>query len=284
MKILVTGANGQLGHDLVNELNRRNHFVIPCGHAELDVCSPEQVRSVIMQLKPDAVIHCAAYTAVDKAEDEAEKCFQVNAFGTENVSRACAEIGAKLMYLSTDYVFDGAGDAQWETYDKPAPLNVYGMSKLDGEKAVQNNTNRHFIVRISWVFGIAGKNFVKTMLRLGKEKDIINVVNDQVGAPTYTADLAVLLADMIETEKYGVYHASNENFCSWAEFASAIMKKAKLPAKIVNISSEEYPVRARRPLNSRLNKDKLSQMGFKRLPTWEDALDRFLAELGEIDG
>lgn len=279
MKILVTGALGQLGHDLVKELNRRGHTVIGIGSKEADITDADAVINKLNEWKPEAVMHCAAYTLVDNAEDDRERCDAVNRIGTENIARACAQIDAKLLYLSTDYVFSGDGDIPWKPDDTPHPLNIYGMTKYLGEEAVRRYTNKHFIVRTSWLFGINGRNFVNTMLRLSAERDILTVVSDQVGSPTYTVDLSRLLSDMIESEKYGTYHATNEGFCSWYEFACAIMEKTGRFAKVVPVLRTDYPAKARRPSNSRMNKDKLSERGFSRLPHWEDALERYLCEM-----
>lgn len=284
MKILVTGASGQLGHDLVIELNKRGHKVTGFGSKDLNIIDCEAVMSKLTELKPEAIIHCAAYTAVDNAEENKERCDAVNRIGTENLAKACAQIGAKMLYLSTDYVFPGDGETAWKPEDKVAPLNTYGMTKYLGEEAVRKYVAEHFIVRISWVFGINGKNFVKTMLHLGAEREQLTVVCDQIGSPTYTVDLSRLLADMIVTEKYGTYHATNEGICSWYEFACAIIKKAGLKAKVLPVISAEYPAKAKRPSNSRMSKDKLTENGFERLPFWEDALDRYLIELEENCG
>ena len=279
MNILVTGAGGQLGFDLAKELNQRGHGVCCPDSKELDITDPEAVQTVLTALHPDAVMHCAGYTAVDNAEDDAARCDLVNVTGTENVARACAEIGAKLLYVSTDYVFPGTGERPWEPDDATAPVNVYGMSKYLGEEAVRRLVPTHFVVRISWLFGRNGKNFVKTMLRLGAEREKLTVVCDQIGSPTYTVDLARLLADMIETDRYGTYHATNEGFCSWYEFACAIMEKAGLPAKVEPVTSAEYAAKAARPFNSRMSKTKLTENGFARLPDWQDALERYMKEL-----
>lgn len=281
MDILITGASGQLGHDLAAELTARGHHVVGVSSKEMDVTDPTSIWSTINFAHPDAVLHCASYTAVDKAEDEPEKCELVNRAGTEILAKACGVLDIPLLYISTDYVFPGTGERPWEPEDPTAPLNVYGLSKLQGEEAVRAATKKHFIVRISWLFGVNGKNFVKTMLRLGAEKEEIRVVCDQIGSPTYTRDLSVLLADMIVTEKYGTYHATNEGFCSWYEFANEIIRRAGLPARVVPVPSGEYPTRAKRPLNSRMSKEKLTENGFDRLPSWQDALDRFLRELEE---
>ncbi|WP_459479435.1 dTDP-4-dehydrorhamnose reductase [Clostridium saccharoperbutylacetonicum] len=277
--ILVTGVNGQLGFDIVKELNRRNIECIGIDRAELDITDDNAVRQHILKLKPECVIHCAAYTAVDRAEDEEEACAKVNVYGTENIAKACKEIDAKMIYISTDYVFDGKGDTSFEVEGKIEPHSVYGKTKYEGELKVKEVLDKYFIVRISWVFGVNGNNFIKTMLRLGKEKESLNVVCDQIGSPTYTFDLAPLLCDMAISEKYGVYHATNEGTCSWAEFAAEIMKKADLGCKINPIPTSEYPAKAERPLNSRLSKKSLLDNGFNLLPDWKNALERYLIEL-----
>lgn len=276
MKVLVTGVTGQLGYDVAKELEKRHIEYKGVGSEDMDLTDADEVHRVITAYHPDAIIHCAAYTAVDKAEDEYEKCMAVNSDGTIAVAEAAEEIGAKLVYISTDYIFEGQGNLPFETTDEKVPLNMYGLSKLFGEQAVQMISSRYFIVRISWVFGVNGNNFVKTMLRLGKEKEQLTVVSDQWGSPTYTADLAPLLCDMIETEKYGVYHATNEGITNWAEFAAAIMKEANLPCKIIPITSDQYPTKAVRPHNSRLSKRSLDEAGFRRLPDWQDALRRYI--------
>lgn len=277
--ILVTGVNGQLGFDVVRELNRRNIECIGIGRSELDITDEKAVYDYIFKLKPECVIHCAAYTAVDKAEDEEELCAKVNVYGTEYIAKGCKKIDAKMIYISTDYVFDGQGNEPFELDGNIAPLSVYGITKYEGELKVRETLDKYFIVRISWVFGINGNNFVKTMLRLGKEKESLNVVCDQVGSPTYTSDLAPLLCDMSLSENYGVYHATNEGECSWAEFASEIMKEANLKCKINYIHTSEYPTKAVRPLNSRLSKKSLIEGGFEMLPSWEDSLKRYLVEV-----
>jgi dTDP-4-dehydrorhamnose reductase len=277
--ILVTGVNGQLGYDVVKELNRRNIECLGIDRAELDITDKNAVKDCIGKLKPDCVIHCAAYTAVDRAEDEEEVCAKVNVYGTDNIAKACKEIGPKMIYISTDYVFDGKGNTPFEVEDKIEPHSVYGKTKYEGELKVKEVLDKYFIVRISWVFGVNGNNFIKTMLRLGSEKESLNVVCDQIGSPTYTADLAPLLCDMAVSEKYGVYHATNEGFCSWAEFAGEIMKKAGLSCKVNPIPTSEYPAKAQRPFNSRLSKKSLVDNGFGLLPNWENALDRYLIEL-----
>ena len=283
MKILVTGAGGQLGYDVVRELNRLGIECCGTDLQDFDITNLTAVRNFITKYKPSAVIHCSAYTAVDKAEDEPSICYKVNAIGTENIAMICREINAKMLYISTDYVFEGTGEKCYEPDDKPAPQNVYGQTKLAGELAVQKILDRYFIVRISWVFGINGNNFVKTMLRVGKEKKEISVVVDQVGSPTYTSDLAILLCDIIQTEKYGIYHATNEGTCSWAEFAEKIFWLAGMNVKVKPIKTEEYPTKAKRPHNSRMSKEKLLQQGFNKLPDWENALERYFIELEHFD-
>lgn len=279
--ILVTGVNGQLGFDVVKELNRRNIECLGIDKTELDITDNEAVNQYISKLKPKCVIHCAAYTAVDRAEDEEEICRKVNVYGTENIAKACKNVDAKMIYISTDYVFDGQGEKPFGVDGNIKPLSIYGETKYAGELKVKEIVNKYFIVRISWVFGFNGNNFVKTMLRLGKEKESLNVVCDQIGSPTYTFDLAPLLCDMAVSEKYGVYHATNEGVCSWAEFAAEIMKQAKLSCKINPILTSEYPTKAVRPLNSRLSKKSIVDNGFNLLPSWRDALDRYLLELNE---
>lgn len=278
MKVFVTGAKGQLGHDVVNELEKRGHTAIGVDIEEMDITDKDAVKRVITQVSPEAVVHCAAYTAVDAAEEQVELCHRVNGLGTENMAEVCKELNCKLMYISTDYVFNGQGTRPWEPDDERAPLNVYGQTKYEGELAVEA-LEKYFIVRIAWVFGVNGKNFIKTMLNLGKTRDHLTVVDDQVGSPTYTYDLARLLVDMIETEKYGRYHATNEGVCSWYEFACEIFKKAGIEITDSPVSSNEYPAKAKRPQNSRMDKSKLKEMGFKPLPTWQDALERYLKEI-----
>lgn len=279
MKVLVTGAKGQLGYDVVNELTLRGHEAIGVDISEMDITSAAQTMNVIAEISPDAVIHCAAWTAVDAAEDNEDAVRRVNADGTRNVASACKAVGAKMMYISTDYVFDGQGTGPWSADCKTfAPLNVYGRTKLEGERAVADNIDNYFIVRIAWVFGAHGKNFVDTMLRLGQTHDTLRVVNDQIGTPTYTPDLARLLVDMIETDKYGYYNATNEGgYISWYEFACEIFRQAGMKTKVIPVTTEEYGLsRAKRPFNSRLDKSKLSANGFKPLPDWRNALERYL--------
>ncbi len=277
MKIIVTGASGQLGTDVVSRLEQLGITAVEADLTVLDITDSAAVDAFIRNEKPDGVIHCAAYTNVDLAETEREKCRNINENGTANIALACEKNGSKLIYISTDYVFDGRGCDFFETDSPTAPCNFYGATKLAGEKAA-SACSRLFTVRISWVFGKNGKNFVKTMLRLAKERKEIRVVDDQIGSPTYTRDLAVLLCDMISTEKYGVYHATNEGICSWADFAAEIMRQTGSDTKIVPIPSTDYPSPAARPANSRMSKASLDRAGFGRLPAWQDALKRFLSE------
>lgn len=277
MKVLVTGVKGQLGYDVMKVLEHRGHEGVGVDVEDMDITDEAAVKRVIGEIRPDAIVHCAAYTAVDAAEDNEELCRKVNVVGTENIAKVAKDIDAKMIYLSTDYVFDGQGDKPHEPDDPDkAPLNVYGQTKYEGELAVLKHLTKYYIVRISWVFGVNGKNFIKTMLRVGKEKGVAKVVDDQVGSPTFTADLAELLVDMIESEEYGTYHATNEGECSWYEFAKEIYKQAGLEVDLSPCKSGEFPVKAKRPFNSRMSKDKLTEHGFKRLPTWQDALGRFL--------
>lgn len=303
MKVLVTGVNGQLGHDSINELIKRGHSVISSDITEsysgannetsvvtspymkMDITNREEVVDVIKSSSPDAVIHCAAWTNVDGAEDpiNRDKVFRINSEGTRNIAEAVKSIDGKMVYISTDYVFSGRGDKPWSADEKDfAPLNVYGESKLEGEKAVSSILDKYFIVRTAWVFGLNGKNFIKTMLNVGKTHSELRVVDDQIGTPTYTKDLAVLLCDMIESNKYGFYNATNEGgYISWAEFAAEIFKEANYNTKVIPVTTAEYGLsKAKRPFNSRLDKSKLVENGFKPLPTWQDALARYLIELG----
>lgn len=277
--ILITGILGQLGYDLSKELTRRGVEFIAPSLEELELTTEAGAKNFILEKKPDIVAHCAAYTAVDKAESEEELALTVNGMGTRWVAEACREIGAKMIYISTDYVFGGDGKIPYEVDDEKNPVNVYGRSKLLGEDAVTMILKKYFIVRTSWVFGINGHNFIKTMLRLAETKKSLRVVNDQIGSPTYTVDLAKLLADMAATEKFGIYHATNEGFCSWAEFTREIFKQAGVDVEVEGIPTIEYPTPARRPFNSRLSKKSLDEAGFNRLPTWQDALKRYLVEL-----
>lgn len=280
MKILVTGVKGQLGYDLCRILSQREIEHRGVDIDDFDITDREAVERYVTDYAPDAVIHCSAFTAVDRAEDDAELCRRVNAEGTANIADVAARIGAKMLYISTDYVFCGDGE-EFYTPDSPTgPLSVYGKTKLEGEIAVRKATDRHFIVRISWVFGVNGNNFVKTMLRLSETRNEINVVADQIGSPTYTYDLSKLLCDMIVTEKYGTYHATNEGLCSWAELAEETMRLSGRTMQVHPIPTSEYPTKAVRPLNSRMSKDGLTAAGFEKLPHWKDALARYLKEIG----
>jgi len=304
MKVFVTGVNGQLGHDVMNELNMRGHegvgsdlapvysgiqdgsAVTNMPYISLDITDAEAVSRVISEANPDAVIHCAGWTAVDAAEDADKQALvrKINVDGTRYIAEVCKKLDCKMLYLSTDYVFNGKGTVPWTPECKSyAALNVYGQSKLDGELAVANTLSKYFIVRIAWVFGLNGNNFVKTMLNVGKKFDTLRVVNDQIGTPTYTIDLSRLLVDMVETEKYGYYHATNEGgYISWYEFACEIFRQAGYTTKVVPVTTAEYGLsKAARPFNSRLDKSKLTETGFQPLPTWQDALSRYLKEIGQ---
>lgn len=304
MKVFVTGVGGQLGHDVMNELHKRGYVgvgsdiapqysgvqdgspVTTMPYIQLDITDRVAVKATIAQVKPDVVIHCAAWTAVDMAEDDdkVEKVRAINAGGTQNIADACKEMNCKMVYISTDYVFDGQGTVPWQPDCKDyKPLNIYGQTKLEGELAVSGTLEKFFIVRIAWVFGLNGKNFIKTMLNLSKNHDTLRVVDDQIGTPTYTLDLSRLLVDMIETEKYGYYHATNEGgYISWAEFATEIFRQAGATTKVVPVTTQEYGMsKAARPFNSRLDKSKLVEAGFTPLPTWQDALSRYLKEIEE---
>ena len=303
MKVFVTGVNGQLGHDVMNELNKRGYeglgsdiaecysgvadgsAVTTMPYVSLDITDEEKVKKAIEEYKPDAIVHCAAWTAVDMAEDDdkVEKVRAINADGTKYIAEACKEIDSKMVYISTDYVFNGQGERPWQPDDKNyEPLNVYGQTKLEGEIAVSNTLEKYFIVRIAWVFGLNGKNFIKTMVNVGKSHDEVRVVNDQIGTPTYTLDLSVLLVDMIETDKYGYYHATNDDngeYISWYDFTKEIYRQAGMNTKVIPVSTEEYGLsKAKRPFNSRLDKSKLIENGFKPLPSWKDALGRYLKD------
>ena len=282
MKVFVTGIKGQLGYDVMKELEKQGLEAVGADIEEMDITDAGSVERVLTETAPDAVIHCAAYTAVDAAEENEEICRKVNAGGTANIARTCGKMGIKMIYISTDYVFDGKGERPWEPEDERHPISVYGQTKYEGELAVQAETDKYFIVRIAWVFGINGKNFVKTMLRLSETHDRITVVNDQYGSPTYTYDLAKLLVDMVQTEKYGIYHATNEGICTWYEYACEIFKLSGKDMEVVPVTSAEYGAKASRPENSRMSKDKLTVSGFDRLPPWQDALRRYLKELKEI--
>lgn len=292
MKVLVTGVKGQLGYDCVKELEKRGHEAIGVDIEEMDITDEESVNLVIRSIGADAVIHCAAWTAVDAAEDEENfsKVFAVNAKGTENISKVCSDLNCKMIYISTDYVFNGEGTEPWQPDEtNREPLNVYGESKYQGELAVERNVKKFYIVRIAWVFGINGKNFIKTMLNLGKVHEKLTVVNDQIGTPTYTYDLASLLIDMVESDKYGYYHVTNEGgYISWYDFAVEIFRQAATMGRkeydsehlsISPVDSSKFPSKAKRPSNSRMSKEKLSIYGFKNLPTWQDAVRRYLSEI-----
>lgn len=281
MKVLVTGVKGQLGYDVVKQLESRQIECRGVDLADFDLTDAGAVHQYIAQYKPTTVVHCAAYTAVDRAEEDRETSFAVNVGGTGAVAVACRDIGAKMVYISTDYVFDGAGDEPFNVQSPRKPQNQYGLTKMLGEDEVTARLEQYFIIRTAWVFGINGSNFVKTMIRLGSEKTDLNVVDDQIGSPTYTADLAVLICDMIATDRYGVYHATNEGYCSWYDFACAIMQTAGLTARVHRVSSEQYPSKTVRPKNSRLAKTSLDAAGFCRLPTWQDALSRFILALNQ---
>ena len=281
MRVFVTGVKGQLGYDVMNELAKQGLEGIGVDIDEMDITDADQVNKVIKEAAPDAVIHCAAYTAVDAAEDNEEICRKVNAQGTENIAKVCEELDIKMMYISTDYVFNGQGERPWEPDDEREPLNVYGQTKYEGELAIEEHVKKFFTVRIAWVFGVNGKNFIKTMLNVGKTHDTVRVVSDQIGTPTYTYDLARLLVDMIDTDKYGYYHATNEGgYISWYDFTCEIFKQAGYTTNVVPVTTEEYGLsKAARPFNSRLDKSKLLEAGFTPLPTWQDALSRYLKEI-----
>ena len=279
MRVLVTGYAGQLGWDTVRELTARGIECRGVDMQDFDLTDGQAVKDYVRTYAPTAIVHCAAYTAVDKAESQPEICAAVNGMGTVNLVRAALAIGAKVVFISTDYVFPGTGDRPWKIDDAYGPLNVYGMSKVQGEDAVRSLMTRYFILRTSWVFGKNGSNFVRTMLRLGQEKKEIRVVDDQVGSPTYTRDLARVICDMLPTEKYGIYHVRNEGYLSWYDFAKMIMEKAGLPCRVLPVPSSEYPTPAKRPLNSRLDGSRLTEAGFEPMPSVEDALDRYLEEI-----
>lgn len=276
MKILVTGVKGQLGYDVVREGESRGLEMFGTDVDNMDITDAGQVKQVIEDYRPDAVIHCAAYTAVDAAEDNQEICRKINVDGTRNIAEVCKAMDIPMMYFSTDYIFNGQGENFWKEDDEKQPLNVYGQTKYEGELAVQELIQKYFILRISWVFGVNGNNFIKTMLRLGKERGTVGVVSDQIGSPTYTYDLAKLVVDMIQTDKYGAYHVTNDGLCSWYEFACEIFKQAGLDVKVTPLTTAEYPAKAARPFNSRMSKDKLINAGFEMLPRWQDALGRYL--------
>jgi dTDP-4-dehydrorhamnose reductase len=276
MRILVTGVKGQLGNDVVKELRKREMEYLGTDIGDFNITNAEETEMFIMNYGPNAVIHCSAYTNVDKAEDDAELCWAVNAEGPRNIARVCKILGAKMLYVSTDYVFSGRGEDFYEVNDKTDPLGVYGQTKLGGELAIRETLEKYFIVRTSWVFGENGDNFIRKMLKLAQTRDVINVVRDQVGSPTYTADLAPLLCDMILTEKYGTYHATNEGVCSWADLAETVFLLKGLETKVKRITTEEFVTKAERPKNSRMSKRSLDEAGFGRLPIWEDAIKRYI--------
>ena len=284
MKFLITGYNGQLGYDIVRELVSRGYKdYLAVDRSEMDITNKEEVDRVILEYRPDVIFHCAAWTAVDKAEDMEEACYNVNVVGTKNIVDASIEVGAKILYMSTDYVFDGKKEGLYVEDDKVNPMSVYGKTKYLGEEEVRRNP-KHYITRISWVFGINGNNFIKTMIKLSSTHDELTVVDDQVGTPTYTVDLSRLLVDMALTDKYGTYHSTNEEYCSWAEFASYIFDSNGIGTKVIPVSTEEYlkiagTKQAYRPRNSKLSKDKLKNSGFQLLPSWKDATDRYCEEL-----
>ena len=279
MKVLVTGVKGQLGFDVCKHFQARNISNKGVDLEDFDLTDQQGTFDAITTYAPDAIVHCAAYTAVDRAETNQEICQKVNVDGTRNVAMAAKHLNAKMIYISTDYVFNGQGTLPFEVNSTIDPQNVYGITKAQGEVVVRAILNKLFIVRISWVFGINGSNFIKTMLRLGADREVLNVVNDQVGSPTYTDDLASFLCDLLETERYGVYHATNEGYCSWYEFAKLIMAEANLPCKINPIATKDYPTPAKRPLNSRLSKACLIENGFQQLPPWQDAVIRYIAQV-----
>ncbi|MCU5327695.1 dTDP-4-dehydrorhamnose reductase [Bacillus wiedmannii] len=279
MKILVTGYNGQLGYDVVKRGEKQGLEMQGIGIEDLDITNEAAVYEFVDKVKPDAIIHCAAYTAVDRSEDDKELCWNVNVEGTKYLATAAKKLNAKFIYISTDYVFDGEGTHAFVETDAPNPVGYYGLTKYEGEKVVRSLIDNNFIVRISWVFGINGNNFIKTMLRLGETRNELNVVGDQIGSPTYTYDLARLLVDMVVTEKYGTYHATNEGFCSWAEFAQEIFEIAGQDVKVNSITTEEYPTRAVRPKNSRMSKQKLIDNGFEPLQDWKKATKHYITQL-----
>lgn len=304
MKVFVTGVAGQLGHDVVNELCSRGHVAVgsdiateysgvqdgsavtKCQYVSLDITDSQAVKDVLTRCDADVVVHCAAWTAVDLAEDDDKVALvrAINVGGTQNIANVCKDLDCKMVYISTDYVFNGQGDTPWHPDCKDySPLNVYGQTKLEGELAVANTLNKYFIVRIAWVFGLNGKNFIKTMLNVGKNHDTVRVVCDQIGTPTYTYDLSRLLVDMVETDKYGYYHATNEGgYISWYDFTCEIFRQAGYTTKVVPVTTAEYGLsKAARPFNSRLDKSKLAEMGFTPLPSWQDALSRYLKEISE---
>lgn len=279
MKVLVTGYGGQLGYDVVQECERHGLNVTGCSRKEFDITKRESVFSLVDSYKPDVIIHCAAYTAVDKAEDDKENCWNVNVEGTRSLVEAAKKHHSKFIYISTDYVFNGKGESPFCEGDQPDPIGYYGLTKYEGEKVVQSFIENYFIIRISWVFGVNGNNFIKTMLRLSETRNELNIVGDQIGSPTYTVDLARLIVELVKSDKFGIYHATNEGFTSWADFAKEIFKQTDGKTLVKTIASEDYPTQAARPKNSRLAKQKLVENGFQSLPSWQDALARYLVQL-----
>ncbi|XZF75624.1 dTDP-4-dehydrorhamnose reductase [Bacillus sp. AL-1R] len=283
MKVLVTGYGGQLGYDVVKECKRHGLVVKGIGRKELDITEKESVSSIIDSFKPDVIVHCAAYTAVDKAEDDKENCWNVNVEGTSYLVEAAKKHHSKFIYISTDYVFNGTGESPFNEDDQPDPIGYYGLTKYEGERVVQSCIENYFIVRISWVFGINGNNFIKTMLKLSETRNELKIVGDQIGSPTYTVDLARFIIDLMKSDQFGIYHATNEGFTSWADFAKEIFKQTDRKTFVKSIASEDYPTRATRPKNSRLSKQKLVDNGFQSLPSWQDALARYLVQLNKRD-
>ncbi|WP_096156574.1 dTDP-4-dehydrorhamnose reductase [Bacillus sp. FJAT-45066] len=279
MKILVTGYTGQLGYDVVEIGKTQGHDMIGVGSRDLDITNESSVMAFVEDIKPEAIIHCAAYTAVDKAEDDKENAWAVNVLGTKYLAAAAKSADAKFIYISTDYVFDGSGNTPFKETDQPNPIGYYGQTKYEGEQLVQQIVDKWFVVRISWVFGRNGNNFVKTMLRLAETRQELNVVGDQYGSPTYTYDLAKVLLEMVQTDKYGIYHVSNEGYCNWAQFAEEIFAQSNLDVRVNHITTEEYPTRAKRPKNSRMSKEKLVEKGFHPMPRWQESLSHYLQEL-----
>ncbi len=281
MRILVTGVNGQLGWDVAKRL-APEHEVVRYDKEQMDLATPSTIGGTLSREEPDLIVHCGAYTMVDKAEGERDLCHRINAEATRAIAAQAVESGARMIYVSTDYVFDGKKQEPYETDDPPRPINFYGQTKLEGELAVKELMKRYQIIRTSWVFGANGSNFVKTMINLGKEREVLRVVSDQEGSPTYTVDLADLMAEMVGSDRYGTYHATNEGYCSWHRFATEIMQRKGWRTRIEPIASEDYPTKALRPKNSRLSKRSLDDAGFQRLPTWQDALERYLRETMEV--
>ena len=279
MRVLVTGINGQLGHDVCKILNNKGHEVIGAGRESIDLENLDSIDSYIKKINPQGIIHCAAYTNVEGAEIHKHTCRKINSLAVRQIAISSRKLDIPIIYISTDYVFDGKKNGEYYESDIPNPINVYGESKLEGEKFIQELSKKYFIVRTSWVFGQNGNNFVNTMLNLSKKTKKLSVVSDQIGSPTYTKDLANVLVDMIESDEYGIYHVTNEGFCSWAEFAKTIFESANIKIKITSISSEEYETKARRPMNSRMSKSKLEQNGFLRLRTWEEAVKEYIQNL-----